>query len=353
MLIDFLMTNVASSCYKATDESKCKIGGLVLRNEGDIELRELRIFLAIAQSQTLTEAARRLGVTQSAVSQVLKQMERHVGAKLVQRRSNPLVLTASGVALATHAQQILANVKQITSAVRMASGEKLPQLRLGLIDSVASSAARPLLDRIDDKAHTISLKTGLTSRLDNTFKTGEIDILISADVMEAVHGLELHPVIRDPFVLVYSRKMLNSDTADVHQLSASYPLIRYNRQSGLGNSTSIMLRRLLLDVHDRFEFDSTQTLMDFVQAGEGWSLVTGLCLLQHPELLEGVVIQSLGESSARWITLKARTGELGNLPTEIAQHCRCVFTEILHPKLVAIAPCLETEATAITELPPF
>ncbi len=106
--------------------------------------------------------------------------------------------------------------------------------------------------------------------------------------MAAVKGLELHPIIRDPFAFVYSRKMLDCDTADVNQLLANYPFIRYNRQSDLGNSTSIILRRFLHDVRDRFEFDSTQTLMDFVQAGEGWSLVTGLCLLQHPELLEGV-----------------------------------------------------------------
>jgi len=325
----------------------------MIRNDGDIELRELRVFSVIAASQTLTEAASRLGVTQSAVSQILKQMEQHIGAKLVVRRSNPLILTASGVALTTHAQHILASVKQMTSAVRVASGEKIPELRLGLIDSVASSVARDLLSRIDDKAQTISLKTGLTSRLDQAFMNGEIDILISADVMEAVKGLELHPVIRDPFALVYSRKMLDSDTADINQLLPNYPFIRYNRQSDLGSSTSIILRRLLLDVRDRFEFDSTQTLMDFVQAGEGWSLVTGLCLLQHPELLEGVVVRSLAGNSARWITLKARVGEMGNLSAEIAQHCRSVFTEKLHPKLVAIAPCLKEEATAITELPPF
>jgi len=325
----------------------------MIRNEGDIELRELRVFAVIAESQTLTEAASRLGVTQSAISQILKQMEQHIGTKLVVRRSNPLILTASGVALTTHARHILASVKQMTSAVRVASGEKLPKLRLGLIDSVASSVARDLLHRIDGEAQTISLKTGLTSRLDKAFMNGEIDILISADVMEAVKNLELHPVMRDPFALVYARKMLDTDTADINQLSANYPFIRYNQQSDLGNSTSIILRRLRLDVHDRFEFDSTQTLMDFVRAGEGWSLVTGLCLLQHPELLGGVVIQSLAKSSVRWITLKARTGELGNLPAEIALHCRNVFTEILHPKLVAIAPCLEEEATAITKLPPF
>jgi len=325
----------------------------MLRNESDIELRELRIFSAIAQSQTLTEAATRLGVTQSAISQALKLLEQHVGAGLVVRRSHPLVLTPSGMAMAVYAEQILASVKQMTSAVRVASGEKLPELRLGLIDSVASSTARELLGKINDKAQTISLKTGLTSRLDKAFMDGEIDILISSDVMEAVKGLEVHPIIRDPFALVYSRKLLDSDKADINQLSETYPFIRYNRRSGMGNSTSIIIRRLLLDVNDRFEFDSTQTLMDFVQAGEGWSLVTGLCLLQHPELLKDIVILPLAKSTARSITLKAHVGELGTLPSEIALHCRSVFSNVLHPKLVAIAPWFKDEAAAITELPPF
>jgi len=301
----------------------------------------------------LTEAAGRLGVTQSAISQALKQLEQHVGAELVVRRSQPIVLTASGTALVTYAHQILASVKRMTSAVRVASGTKLVELRLGLIDSLANPVARELLDRIARKAQTISLKTGQTSRLDQAFMVREIDILISADVMEAVKGLELHPIIRDPFALVYSRKLIKSATADISRLSANFPFIRYNRQSRLGNSTSIILRRLGLDVHDRFEFDSTQTLMGFVQAGDGWSLVTGLCLLQHPELLEGVVIQPLTTSSARSLTLKAHANELGNLPSDIAGHCRDLFMQVLHPKLVAIAPWFQKEAIAITDLRPL
>jgi len=325
----------------------------MLRRESDIELRELRIFSAISESQTLTEAAKKLGVTQSAVSQALKILEEHLGADLLVRRSSPPVLTASGVALKSYADEILVNVQQMTSAVRVASGEKLPELRLGVIDSVASSVARELLNRLETRADAISLKTGLTTSLDREFMDGKIDALISTDVMAQVKGLELHPILRDPFVLIYSPSLINAKTADIHQLARSCPFIRYNRQSTMGNSADIILRRLNIEVSDRFEFDSTQTLMNFVQAGDGWSLVTGLCLLQHPELLKGVVIQPLGISSARSLTLKARAGELGDLPSEIAEHCRNIFTNELLPKLVSIAPWLKDEAKAIDELQIF
>ncbi|MEH6455892.1 MAG: LysR family transcriptional regulator [Cocleimonas sp.] len=326
----------------------------MLRRETDIELRELRIFSAISDSQTLTEAAKKLGVTQSAVSQALKILEEHLGAELLVRRTIPPVLTASGVALKSYADEILANVQQMKSAVRVASGEKLPELRLGLIDSVASSVARELLKKLDNRAEVISLKTGLTANLNREFMDGKIDALISSDVMAQVKGLELHPILRDPFVLIYSQSLLDSlpdpKAVDIQQLARNCPFIRYNRQSSIGNSTNVILRRMNIEVNDRFEFDSTQTLMNFVQAGDGWSLVTGLCLLQHPELLEDVVVQPLGIVSARSLTLKARAGELGDLPSEIAAHCRSTFTNELLPKLVSISPWLEDQAIAIDEL---
>ncbi|MGY0399720.1 MAG: LysR family transcriptional regulator [Ostreibacterium sp.] len=325
----------------------------MLRSESGIELRELRIFSAITESQTLTEAANKLGVTQSAVSQALKILEQHLGVALLVRRSSPPILTASGVALKSYTDEILVNMKQMASAVRVASGERLPKLRLGVIDSVANSGVRELLIRLENRADAISLKTGLTASLNREFMDGKIDVLISADIMAQVKGLELYPILRDPFVLVYSASLMNAKTADIHQLARSCPFIRYNRQSGMGNNTDIILRRLHVEVNDRFEFDSTQTLMRFVQAGDGWSLVTGLCLLQHPELLKGVVIQPLDINGSRSLTLKAHAGELGHLPLEIAEHYRSIFTDELLPKLVSIAPWLKDEAMAIDTLPSF
>ncbi|MFQ5582713.1 MAG: LysR family transcriptional regulator, partial [Mariprofundaceae bacterium] len=65
-----------------------------MKNERQIDIRELRVFAAVVKSETLTQAAEYLGITQSAVSQVIKQLEVQTSSELVIRRSKPIKLTA-------------------------------------------------------------------------------------------------------------------------------------------------------------------------------------------------------------------------------------------------------------------
>jgi DNA-binding transcriptional LysR family regulator len=68
-----------------------------------MELRHLRCFLAIAEEGTLTRAATRLHLTQPVVSRTLRQLEDHLGVRLIDRSTHHLGLTAAG-----HAFQIRA-----------------------------------------------------------------------------------------------------------------------------------------------------------------------------------------------------------------------------------------------------
>ena len=68
-----------------------------------MELRHLRCFLAIAGEGTLTRAATRLHLTQPVVSRTLRQLEDHLGVRLIDRSTHHLGLTAAG-----HAFQVRA-----------------------------------------------------------------------------------------------------------------------------------------------------------------------------------------------------------------------------------------------------
>ncbi|WP_159041797.1 LysR family transcriptional regulator, partial [Streptomyces aureus] len=73
-----------------------------------IELRHLRCFLAIAEESSLTRAAARLHLTQPAVSRTLAALEHHLGARLVDRSTHHLALTAEGRAFQDRAAAALA-----------------------------------------------------------------------------------------------------------------------------------------------------------------------------------------------------------------------------------------------------
>ena len=92
-----------------------------------VEIRHLRAFLAIADELNLTRAARRLNLTQPALSRTLAQLERDLGTRLVERSTHHVALTDAGRRFEQHAFDA---VRAFEQALAGAVGQELP-LRLG------------------------------------------------------------------------------------------------------------------------------------------------------------------------------------------------------------------------------
>ncbi|GAA2787621.1 hypothetical protein GCM10019017_36200 [Streptomyces showdoensis] len=109
----------------------------------NIELRHLRCFLAIAEEGNLTRAAARLHLTQPAVSRTLAALERHLGARLVDRSTHHLALTPEG---RTFHDRAAAAVTAFDAAVDPELLRHRP-LRLGHAWSAFGPYTTPLLRR--------------------------------------------------------------------------------------------------------------------------------------------------------------------------------------------------------------
>jgi len=98
-----------------------------MKKNKNIEISALRIFAAVSEAETLTQAAERLGITQSAVSQTIKQLEIQTETQLVDTRSRPVKLTPSGQVLKDYALQIIDDTRRMLVDVRMtAKGGTMP-----------------------------------------------------------------------------------------------------------------------------------------------------------------------------------------------------------------------------------
>jgi len=82
------------------------------------ELRHLRAFLAIAAERSITRAAVRLHVTQPALSRTLRQLETHLGVRLIDRSTHHLELTAAGRAYRDRAAAAVAAVDDVLDPAR-------------------------------------------------------------------------------------------------------------------------------------------------------------------------------------------------------------------------------------------
>ena len=96
-----------------------------------IDVHQLRVFLAVAQNLGFTRAAERLGMTQSAVSHQIANLEAAVGTTLLVRQPRAVSLTDAGLVMAQHARKVLAALDEPQAAVRQVAKPNLGRLRIG------------------------------------------------------------------------------------------------------------------------------------------------------------------------------------------------------------------------------
>ena len=323
-----------------------------MKNNKHTDFRALRVFAAVAESETLTQAAEHLGITQSAVSQAIKQLETQTSSELVIRRSKPIKLTANGKIFREYVQRTLADTQRVLSDIQMSSSNSVPRLNVGMIDSFGEVASRQIMQRIKPFASRLSIRTGVSGSLTKSLLDHELDILVTSEPLDDHPELRRYPILRDPFVMIVPDRYGQERDLTPQWLAQNVPFIHYARQNRIGVLIDLIARRLDIDLQTHYELDSTQTLLRFVQAGHGWAIVTGLCLIRHPELLHGSKVLPLADGAhARHLSLLCHSGELGDLPKKVASICQDIYTTDLIPKLTRLAPWFDEQAYTITELP--
>src|SRR6476661_10158338 len=101
---------------------------------GNMELRHLRYFVAVADSGSLTvAAARKLHTSQPSLSRQIRDLEEEVGAQLLTRGARGIELTAAGRAFLDHARSVLSQIETATEAARRIAHPAKPCFVLGFL----------------------------------------------------------------------------------------------------------------------------------------------------------------------------------------------------------------------------
>jgi DNA-binding transcriptional LysR family regulator len=284
-------------------------------------------------------AARRLGLTQSAVSQVVAGMESALGAKLFDRDIRPLGLTPAGIALKERAAALLRDAHEAVAAVRDLGSGALPHLQIAMLDTVASTIGPHLVTKLRAMAARWSLWSGLSASHREALLAREVDVIITAEADAfAGNDVELHDILTEPHLLVLPARF-TGPTDDLARLAATLDFIRFSARSHTGRQIEQHLRRLRIEPPARLEFDTSDALLAMVAAGIGWTLATPLCILQGAQHLPQLrCLPMPAPVLFRRVTLVARRGELGDVPARIAAASVAVFRDICLPQIEAFAP---------------
>lgn len=142
------------------------------------EIRQLRYFLEVADAGNFSRAAKRLGVSQPAVSQQMRDLELGLRAVLFQRRGKRISLTTAGVVFQEHARAILHQVEKSLQEVGSEPGELRGTLRVGIIPYLSLALLPKLLGSFSDQNPGLDLSISEISSTDieTCLEEGKLDV---------------------------------------------------------------------------------------------------------------------------------------------------------------------------------
>jgi len=123
-----------------------------------VEIRQLRYFLAVAETRHFGRAAERLHMAQSPLSQAIRSLEADLGVRLFDRNTRRVDLTPAGEALQDEAARIIASVDAARAQVEQVAAGRLGVLRCGVTGLAVHSQVPPLVRRVAEHLPGLALE---------------------------------------------------------------------------------------------------------------------------------------------------------------------------------------------------
>lgn len=166
-----------------------------------MELRQIELFVVLAQHRSFTRAAEAVGIAQPALSQQVRRLERELGVQLLDRSTRPVRLTEAGSAFYARAERILADATLAGEEMREMAGAGRRRVVVGALPALALHWLPPVLAEFHaaHPAVEITVRHGNSDELARMVAAGHLDLALT----HAVPGA--HGVVGAPAGLVLER----------------------------------------------------------------------------------------------------------------------------------------------------
>jgi DNA-binding transcriptional LysR family regulator len=246
---------------------------------GEFTLRQLAHFVAVAEEGSISAAAERLFMSQSAIAASITELERALGTDLcVRRRAQGVSLTPMGKLLLERARRLLAEAAELTYAVRGNGTELVGPLVVGCFVTLAPTVLPRLLAEFA-QLHprvTVDFVEGPQDRLEEALLAGEIEVAVMYDMgqLEALDRIVLYEA-RAYALLGESHPLAGQPTVTLEQL-ATEPLVLFDQTPSTNYAMSLFQARGLVPNirHRTHAYELTRSI---VARGIGYAI-----LVQRP-----------------------------------------------------------------------
>lgn len=239
--------------------------------ETPIETNYIDSFVAVAESGSMAEAARRLNVTPTALAQRIHVLERDFGTRLIVRSGRTVRLTEGGIRLLGRAKRFQNEVRELQAATL---GEDfVGGLRLGAIATAVTGLLPAMLASLVHRHPRIDIyiEAGVSRDLYHQVLQDKLDAaLIVAPPFAVPKSFTWRTLRQERLIVLAPRALANADPL---ALLGDMPLIRYDRRNWGGSLADQYLQQNGIQPRERFELDALEGIVLLVGLGLGVSLV--------------------------------------------------------------------------------
>ena len=235
-------------------------------------LEYYRVFYYVARCSSVTKAAAALSLSQPAVSQSIRQLEKALGSSLFVRSARGISLTAEGKILYEYVEKgysaFLAGEKRLLQMQNLECGE----ITIGASDMTLRFFLLPYLERFHEKYTGVrfQITNGPTPATMGLLKEKKIDFGVVSGPLEKQEGVRLMPVRKIEDIFVAGRNFLEY-TRQKQPLSVleKVPLIMLDQDTSTRRYVQRFLEQRKVFVHPEFELATSDMIVQFVRRNLG------------------------------------------------------------------------------------
>ena len=248
----------------------------------DINYELYKVFYHVAITLSFSEASKQLFISQSAVSQSIKVLEKKLNQKLFIRSTKRVQLTPEGEILFKHIEPAMNLIKQGENQLLEAHTLNGGQLRIGASDTICRYYLVPYLNQFHKQFPHVHIKvTNQTSiACASLLEHGQVDFIVVNYPNSALSSTHIPRVInefRDVFVANRQYFPLDGREVSLEDLQ-KYPILMLDRKSTTSEFLHAMFQRSHLDLVPEIELSSNDLLIDLARIGLGIAFVPDFCI---------------------------------------------------------------------------
>jgi DNA-binding transcriptional LysR family regulator len=248
--------------------------------------RQLRSFIAVAEELHFGRAAKRVNLSQPALSLQISGIEDELGVQLLVRNRRKTQLTQAGTIFLVEARDVVLRTEQAITTVRRAALGQVGTLRIGFISTAAAVIMPPLVKRFREKYEhvEIDLRNVLTRDQFTQIQERKLDVGFLRVPFPTPPEVRTRVIHREPFVLLLPASHPLAQKEDLKLTDCQgADFVMYTRKMAPGFHDQIMniLHRNGLTPHVVQEASEMYTLISLVAAGLGLTIAPASIMLHR------------------------------------------------------------------------